>query len=215
MHELAPIITVLSTYRPRRSRLRRGFRRAAVALILRETRQGGEVLLIERAHRVGDPWSGHMALPGGRMDTADDASASTAACRETREETGLVVSRGDGIGRLSDRTTLDHRRRAPMIVSPFVYRLAGDQPIRCNHEIAATRWLPLARLDEPIHRTTTAWPMGRLSVPVPCYYCAPHQRLWGLTLLILDELLDVARRGPSSFPWAKQLEPGRTSPSDH
>jgi 8-oxo-dGTP pyrophosphatase MutT (NUDIX family) len=188
MHEIAPLAAALARHPPRRLRWRRRLKRAAVAVILRETRQGAEVLLAVRAHRPGDPWSGDMAFPGGRVDAADEASASTAACRETQEEIGLQLSRDDGIGRLGDRLTLDHRRRSPMVVSPFVYRYRGRQVPVLNHEIAATRWLPLAWLDEPANRGTMRWQIARVAVPMPCYDCGDGQRLWGLTLAMLDEL---------------------------
>lgn len=193
MHELAPITRALADYPARRLRFRRHLKRAAVAVILRESRQGAEVLLALRAHRAGDPWSGDMAFPGGRVDAEDEASASRAACRETEEEVGLRISRNQGIGRLNDRLTLDHRRSAPMVVSPFVYRLDYQAELALNHEIAATRWLPLAWLDERAHRQTMHWRLGRLNVPMPCYHCGEGQRLWGLTLAMLDELRGLAR----------------------
>lgn len=193
MHELAPLIDALAGYRPRRRHLRRTLKRAAVAVILRESRQGAEVLLVQRARRAGDPWSGDMALPGGRVGAADEASASHAACRETFEEIGLRITRRKGVGRLSDRLTLDHRRRAPMIVSPFVYRAPDTFSLRLNHEIADTRWLPLGELAEPARRGTLHWPIAGLRLPMPYHECGPDQRLWGLTLLILDELCARAR----------------------
>ncbi|MES1938813.1 NUDIX hydrolase [Salinisphaera sp. T5B8] len=193
MHELAPLAHALAGYTPRRLRFRRRLKRAAVAVILRERRQGVDVLLAVRAQREGDPWSGDMAFPGGRVDGVDEASASRAACRETAEEVGLTIGRDDGIGRLNDRLTLDHRRRAPMVVSPFVYRLAHpDEPV-LNHEIAATRWLALAWLDEPSNRQTMHWPIGHVRIPMPCYHCGDGQRLWGLTLAMLDELRTLTR----------------------
>ena len=193
MHELAPITHALAQYRAKRLRMRRRLKRAAVAVILRESRQGAEVLLALRAHRAGDPWSGDMAFPGGRVDAVDDASASRAACRETGEEVGLKISREQGIGRLNDRLTLDHRRRAPMVVSPFVYRLEQCIEPVLNHEIAATRWLALAWLDEPANRQTMRWRIGRLNLSMPCYDCGNGQRLWGLTLAMLDELCGLVR----------------------
>ena len=39
---------------------------AAVAAVMREGDLGVEMLFIERARKVGDPWSGQMAFPGGR-----------------------------------------------------------------------------------------------------------------------------------------------------
>lgn len=196
MHELQPLIDALGANRPRRNRLRRRLKRAAVAVILRESLQGAEVLLVERAHRPGDPWSGDMAFPGGRIEAADDASASHAACRETYEEIGLRIDRSDGVGRLSDRPTLDHRRRAPMVVSPFVYRVTDTPPLQLNHEIAAVHWLALAWLDEPDHRSHLQWPLGPFRLRMPCYNIGPEQRLWGLTLVMLDELLALSRQRP-------------------
>ncbi|ERJ20516.1 MutT-like protein [Salinisphaera shabanensis E1L3A] len=193
MHELAPIARTLADYRARRLRFRRYLKRAAVAVILRDSGQGAQVLLALRAHREGDPWSGDMAFPGGRVDAADEASASRAACRETQEEVGLRITREHGIGRLNDRLTLDHRRRAPMVVSPFVYRLEQRITPVLNHEIAATRWLSLAWLNEPVNRQTMRWRVGRASLPMPCYDCGDGQRLWGLTLAMLDELCGLVR----------------------
>jgi len=48
-----------------------GRRQAAVAMILRDAGPVPEVLFIERASHPGDPWSGHMAFPGGRVDPGD------------------------------------------------------------------------------------------------------------------------------------------------
>ena len=81
----------LSHLRPHKVPFRRRFARASVALIFRSTENGGkELLFIQRARREGDPWSGDMAFPGGRLQP-EDASARAAAERETLEETGWHV----------------------------------------------------------------------------------------------------------------------------
>lgn len=48
-------------------------------------------MFIKRASRRKDPWSGDIALPGGRRDP-EDTSDCHAAIREVREEVGLDLS---------------------------------------------------------------------------------------------------------------------------
>jgi len=52
-------------------------KRASVALILRESNNVTEVFMIRRADKDGDPWSGHMAFPGGRVETLIASVEST------------------------------------------------------------------------------------------------------------------------------------------
>ncbi|MGH7644285.1 MAG: NUDIX hydrolase, partial [Gemmatimonadales bacterium] len=74
---------------------------AAVALALLEGSTGLELLLIKRAEREGDPWSGQIALPGGRRDPQDPDLLAT-ALRETLEETGLDLAGAERLGTLDD-----------------------------------------------------------------------------------------------------------------
>ena len=74
---------------------------AAVAAVMREGDLGVEMLFIERARKVGDPWSGQMAFPGGRT-SRDDAHTLATAQRETSEELGLELRNANALGRLSD-----------------------------------------------------------------------------------------------------------------
>ena len=63
-----------------------------------------EVLFIKRAARVGDRWTGHIALPGGKREP-DDSSDLATSSRETREEIGLNLNSEDCllIGNLPER----------------------------------------------------------------------------------------------------------------
>jgi len=70
-------------------------RDAAVAVVFRIAAGDSlELLMIERASYEGDPWSGHIACPGGRMEPGD-RDLEVTAVRETREETGHVVTAAD------------------------------------------------------------------------------------------------------------------------
>ena len=89
----------LGDHKPGKARLRRLKTRSAVAMIL-QVRDGElQILMIKRAERVGDPWSGHMAFPGGRMDKSD-ANGYAVAVRETAEEVGLSLGPEDGVSLL-------------------------------------------------------------------------------------------------------------------
>ena len=97
----------LANHRPGRKWLKGLRKRAAVALILQL--HAGElcVLMIRRAEHEGDPWSGHMAFPGGRLE-AQDRNGLAAARRETEEEIGLHLGTGEPcIGRLSDLNAIN------------------------------------------------------------------------------------------------------------
>jgi 8-oxo-dGTP pyrophosphatase MutT (NUDIX family) len=123
-------------------------KRAAVALVLREIDGRTEVLFIERALHEGDPWSGHMAFPGGRVDPGDP-SARHAAERETHEEVGLDLHGAEQLGRLDDL----HGRRASgvpqLIISGFVYCIGEPQALTLNREVREAFWFPLAELHAP------------------------------------------------------------------
>ena len=123
---------------------------AAVAAILRETAVGLELLFIERARCPGDPWSGDIAFPGGRLE-AGDADARAAAERETLEEIGLDLTAAEALGRLTDLTTSDEQ----MVVAAFVYHLTDasgfdeDPPRQLSSEVADAFWFPINALLEP------------------------------------------------------------------
>lgn len=173
---------------------RRRLPRAAVAVVVGEREAGLSVLLMRRAQRDGDPWSGDMSFPGGRLEAAD-AGGCAAACRETREETGLQLVQADRIGRLHDRVTRTHRYPLPMVVSPFVFQYPQSAVAwRLNHEVENTLWVPLDFLANRQNRSRMRWQLGPVRVPLPCYDYQ-RQRIWGLTLLMLDELVRVYRRG--------------------
>ena len=121
--------------------------RAAVAVVCCERAGALHLLFIERAERAGDPWSGHLAFPGGRLE-ADDSGPRAAAERETREEVGLDLGPEEYLGRLDDLATVTTSMR----VAAFVYGIAGPRPLRIGDEVEEAFWYPFAELLDPERR---------------------------------------------------------------
>src|SRR5438045_5900174 len=95
-----------------------GARPAAVSLVLVEGAEGAEILLIKRAERAGDPWSGQIAFPGGRRDLRDRDLVGT-AMRETREETGVERAAAERLG-VRDDVAPRYTTPPPLALPPCV-----------------------------------------------------------------------------------------------
>lgn len=164
-------------------------RRAAVATILREGAQGGEILFIRRAERTSDPWSGHMAFPGGRRQ-ASDTSLLLTATRETREEIGLDLdARGHVLGRLPD--VVPHSKMPePLTVSAFVFALHEDAPLTLNHEVAETIWAPLDGVLRGDTATRFRWQRDGMDFELPAIDVHGHI-VWGLTYRMIELLREA------------------------
>ena len=128
---------------PEASRQPGTVREAAVAVVLRENENATEMLFIKRAEKAGDPWSGHMAFPGGHRESTD-ATLQAAAVRETAEEIGLDISSAPVLGALPPQRPMSVRSN--MLVAPFVFQIEGDPAFSLNHEVAAAVWAPLAAM---------------------------------------------------------------------
>lgn len=116
-------------------------RQAAVAVVLRAKNGQTEMLFIKRAEKAGDPWSGHMAFPGGHREP-QDASLQIAAIRETAEEIGLDIADAPMLGALPPQEPQSVRRS--LLVAPFVFKIDADPVFALNHEVAEAVWTPLA-----------------------------------------------------------------------
>jgi 8-oxo-dGTP pyrophosphatase MutT (NUDIX family) len=165
-----------------------GVRRAAVALIIRAGEDGApELLFIKRAEYPADPWSGQIAFPGGREESADPTLADT-AIRETREETGLdLVRDGTVIGALDDLRPQTVRLPA-VIVRPYVVLLNRFEPLLLSDEVALAFWIPLAAFkDAPSWRDTQVLARG-VQLNARAFH-HQGQVIWGMTERILAQLL--------------------------
>lgn len=163
-------------------------RRAAVALALREALNGElELLLIKRADYAGDPWSGQVALPGGRHEPGDPSLEATAV-RETFEETGVdLAADGALLGTLDEiypRTPV----LPPIVVRPHVFALTRPVELTLSHEVAAAFWMPLASLRDPAASVETTVVVRGEERVVSCFRHREHV-IWGLTERILRQLV--------------------------
>lgn len=171
-------------------------REAAVALVLRSAAadEALELLFIKRAEYEGDPWSGHVAFPGGRRED-DDPSLEHTARRETFEELALDLgAAGRLLGVLDDL----HPRTPvlpPIVVRPFVYALERDVLLAPSAEVAVAFWVPVAELMRPgAEVSSTVRARGR-ELLVSSFRHDGHV-IWGMTERIIKTLLEhLARDG--------------------
>jgi 8-oxo-dGTP pyrophosphatase MutT (NUDIX family) len=157
---------------------------AAVAVVL--VPDPDVILLIRRAEREGDPWSGHMALPGGRRSLSDEDLLAT-VIRETREEVGVTLEGDQLIGCLDDvapRTPV----LPPIAIRPFVFVLPDRPTLTHNPEVASSRWVHLDQLLHPETYHSVRLDVRGESRDVPAYHLEDAV-VWGMTERILTGLL--------------------------
>lgn len=165
-----------------------GVRLAAVAAVFRVMAGEPELLFIKRAIVEHDPWSGHIAFPGGRIEPGDDTLEDTAV-RETREELALDLSSGELLGRLDDIAPRS-RTLPAIIVRPYVAVVSANVTFVPSREVAATFWVPLSVLRSPDTQTEHVMMINGVRARFPAYRVEEHM-VWGLTERIVRQLLTL------------------------
>ncbi|HVC27550.1 MAG TPA: CoA pyrophosphatase [Nitrososphaerales archaeon] len=164
---------------------------AGVAVIFRVLRDDEQVLLIRRAEREGDPWSGQVAFPGG-MANATDGSFEETASRETSEEVGIDLSSRAAVF-LGYMRELKARTREVVVV-PSVFKLAASTTVTLNKEVASYEWVPLRSLARKEARSTYLLRREGVGMAFPSLV---HRRLviWGLTERVLSVIIQDRTAG--------------------
>ena len=158
---------------------------AGVAVIFRSNKGEEEVLLIRRAERKGDPWSGQVAFPGGMVSPTDRSFEETAR-RETVEEVGIDLTPRAGVF-LGYMRELKVRVREVVVV-PSVFRLDVAVAVILSNEVAAYEWVSLGKLASDEARSTYLLHRDGEAIAFPSFV---HQGLviWGLTERILSAII--------------------------
>ena len=161
---------------------------AAVAAVLCPDDGDVQLLYIERMRATGDPWSGHIAFPGGRVEPSD-ASLRETAERETREEIGLRLGDEHYLGRLDDLqgTSL------PVQVAAFVYAVGDRSELAPNGEVHRAFWHSLHSLCDPDRQRLHMAQHRGIARPMPAIdVLGPNNPLlWGITYRFTAQLANL------------------------
>lgn len=168
-----------------------GDEHAAVAAIFRAPRDHHEaqVLLIRRAERQGDPWSGHMAFPGGKREETD-ASLLVTALRETYEEVGLdLESHARFVAQMPSVPAMTRSRRGEMLVTPFIFALHTDEhpAFVLSSEVVETFWVPIGPMARGETSMTFPYVHEGMTLQLPGF-TVYDRVVWGLTHRMLSML---------------------------
>ena len=186
--EIARLREKMAIHRPKAAD-EPGVRRAAVALLLRlgAPLDEPEIFFIKRALYETDPWSGHVAFPGGREEPGDESLFETAA-RETFEETAIDIHRhGEVLGHLDD---LRPRivRLPDLVVRPYVVLVGEHSDPILSREVAESFWVPLEALRQPGGWRDTVVTAGGEEFTRRAFHHAGFI-VWGMTERILSRFL--------------------------
>lgn len=163
-------------------------RHASVCVLVAGAVETPAVCLIRRAKWAGDPWSEHIALPGGSRH-GNETPAETVR-REVEEEVGISIAGTEELTALPQLAIRLAGRERTLLLDSFVCRVAGPMPaLRCGPELHSAFWVPVADLWHPMNLDclvlgdqgdTLVYPALRL----------PQGKVFGITLRVLTLLAD-------------------------
>jgi len=162
--------------------------RASVCVLVARADETLVVCLIRRAKGIGDPWSEHIALPGGSR-RSNETPVETVR-REVREEVGISITDAEELTALPQLRIRLAGREKTLLLDSFVCHVTGPVPaLRCGPEIQSAFWIPVADLWNPANLDhlalgdqgdTLVYPAVRL----------PQGMIFGITLRVLTLLSD-------------------------
>lgn len=172
--------------------IRKGdFVHASVLMILKYDDLGYSLLFIKRPESERDPFSGHMAFPGGRMESVDNDKLDT-AIRETKEEVGIdIVKSGKVLGSLDDVNPNNPRARK-YVVTPYLSILNEEVTIIPDpREVEKTVWVPMRHLVDGRNKEIRIRERDGREVEDYAYNYEQYL-IWGMTGRILHQFLSFS-----------------------
>ncbi len=161
---------------------------AAVALVMRQRfADDPELLLIRRAVRAGDPWSGQIGLPGGRR-SAGDATLAETAIRETHEETGIDLANTPKLIGPLDALRPRSIMLPAIVVTPFMMVAHSESVLQLNHEVADAFWVRWSNLIDPLLSRDSDVQVQDTVIRTPSFVIGDHV-VWGMTERIVRAVL--------------------------
>ncbi|MCY4094731.1 MAG: CoA pyrophosphatase [Gammaproteobacteria bacterium] len=189
-HNIETISRRISEHEPELFTPSRQTRQAAVAVVLHQSSDQTQVLFIKRATVSGDPWSGHMAFPGGHKDDSD-RDLVEAAVRETEEEIGLDLRDSCYIGPLSHQRAAPRGRTIDMLVAPHVFVADSIPGLSLNHEVDAVVWGSFTEMFNGDNHDVEFRAIADAQVAFNGYRIQQRHFVWGLTYRTLQTLFSA------------------------
>ena len=147
-------------------------------LLIEKTNNDLEILLEQRAERTGDPWSGHIGLPGGRIKSSDKSPL-----------VGIDLSReGELLGSLTPGFPWN---RPELKVQPLIYKLHKRPILRIGSEVVSAFWVALSELPGMRKQSDVSTRFGPRTVDS---FYVDGRVVWGFTFRVLNELLSLKQR---------------------
>ncbi|GJM17602.1 MAG: coenzyme A pyrophosphatase [Thermodesulfobacteriota bacterium] len=167
------------------------FVHASVMMILKKSDPGYSLLFIKRPESEKDPFSGHMAFPGGSMEK-DDSSKLETAIRETHEEVGINITQSARIiGTLHDVNPNNPRARN-YVVTPYLSVLNEEVTIIPEaKEVETTVWVPMRHLVDDRNKEIRIRERDGRQVEDYAYNYEQYL-IWGMTGRILHQFLSFS-----------------------